>query len=157
MSKRQTIVTFTIFIILCFTMIALAKYISKAYGSDDGRVAKYILNENIDTISLDLGMLNQNNSYDYEFIISNTKDDDVSEVVQKYKLIFDTSNNIPLKITLYKNDEEITLTDNETEYQVLKSKQEDSYKVHLQLDNSTYEDSDLVDYLDINIVASQVD
>lgn len=151
-------------VLFSFSIITFSKYVSGVYGSDNGRVAKYSIFDNIESIPINLGKLdNTDNSVTYDFIITNKDENNKkTETLYKYKIKINTMKNIPINIELYKNGDIINiLNDNlETDYMnmALDSLQEDSFSLKISLNNeSNYLNSDLIDYLDIEILSEQID
>lgn len=152
-------------ILLCFSIVTLSKYVTGVYAFDEARVAIYSISNNIDTIPINLGDLdNVNKSTSYDFIVSNKNENNkITEVKYKYKIKINTMKNIPLIMELYKNNDlsKNLLNNNlETDYIEMKlgDLQEDSFRLKISLDeNADYLDSDLIDYLDIEIISEQVD
>lgn len=151
-------------ILFSFSIITFSRYVTGVYGSDEGRIAKYSIFDNIESIPINLGKLdNAANSVTYDFIITNRDENNIqTETSYKYKIKINTMKNIPINIELYKNGDIINLlNDNlETDYinMAFDSLQEDSFSLKISLNNgSNYLNSDLVDYLDIEILSEQID
>lgn len=100
-----------VILVLCFLIIArifvlvLSKYesISNSYANVD--IAFYLLNEDFQTMTLNLAsLLPQNNAYTFEFSIGNQAGDEIAEVDIEYELTLRTTTNLPLTYELYMNE-----------------------------------------------------
>lgn len=101
-----------VILVLCFLIIArifglvLSKYesISNSYANVD--IAFYLLNEDFQTMTLNLAsLLPRNDAYTFEFSIGNQAGEDMAEIDIEYELTLRTTTNLPLTYELYMNEQ----------------------------------------------------
>lgn len=109
-----------ILLILCLIVIiqifslTLSRYESNSTGNADIDIAFYVLNENYQSMPLNLGkIVPRSEPYIYHFTISNEENDYVAETDIEYDLQIKTTTNLPLEFKLYRNEtDEEAITEN---------------------------------------------
>ena len=113
MSKSQKrlyakiIILITCVIILARIFVLVwSRYESEATSNANVDIAFYLLNEDFQEMTLNLGkIVPQNNVYIYTFSIGNEEDEKVAEVDLTYDLTIRTTTNLPLTFDLYMNQD----------------------------------------------------
>ena len=99
------IILMLIFIILKIVNFTMAKYESSSSSSADLGIAYYILKEDYQTMSVNLGsLLPREEPYVYTFNVANNDGTNRLETNLEYDLTIKTTTNLPLQIELYKNE-----------------------------------------------------
>lgn len=99
------VVLILIFIILKIVNSTVSKYESSSSSAANLGVACYILKEDYQTMSVNLGSLSpREEPYVYTFTISNFNGTNRLETNLEYDLTVRTTTNLPLQIELYKNE-----------------------------------------------------
>lgn len=96
-------------VVLCLTSIelALAKYISEGNANDSASVARFspsLISDDDINIS---DIKKPGNSTEKAFTVQNFSSDSVSEVAMKYKIVLETTGNLPLRFTVLDSDESV--------------------------------------------------
>ena len=137
-------------------------------------IAEFIFNaKRTNHIELEFDNLKSGEEREYEFQVSNTKDNNVTNVTTEYKITLKTFHFMPLLIELYKNDELVMTcdedysrnrnTDNalvcnsdiwQLEHDTTKT---DNFKIKISFpkEYNSLEYTELVDYIDIDISSWQ--
>jgi len=179
MSKKNKILI--IFVILLFVVFIIGAtysyFVSNAnLGSDNTNIAKFIFNaEALEEIELPLIDLKPGDIEEYNFLVTNSNLEDISDVVVEYELTIKTYHFIPFLIELYKVEGEVDtllVTCDETYSRNLNNElvcnsltqelnneleEEHSYKLVIEFP-SEYNDekySDLVDFISLEIKSWQ--
>lgn len=114
MTEKKEIRLYVKFVILllCFIIViqifflTFSKYESDSNSNADVDIALYVLKEEHQNMTLDLGkIVPSDNVYVYEFSVSNEKDGNIAQVDIEYELMLRTTTNLPLEIRLYKKEE----------------------------------------------------
>lgn len=112
-------------VILTFfvTSVSLSRYIMRVEGGDSARVAKYIVEINMqkdfESVELQLDDIMPGESHDYEFAVANNDGANRSEVAFSFYIELTTTALLPLEITIsegvnvyeYNHSEEKIITD----------------------------------------------
>lgn len=98
------------FIFICLILITLiivstfSRYDSNASSTADVQTALYLLNENYNSINIEMGtMTPRDEAYTYTFSISNNDGRNRTETNLEYELSIKTTTNLPLEYELYLN------------------------------------------------------
>ena len=177
MKKKIYIVIILIALVTFFSGITYSFFNSSAeMKSSNQGIASFIFEaNNLDHIDLDLNGLVPGEEKEYLFSVTNTKEDDISDVTVEYQLIINTYHFIPITIDLYSVNEEkeefvgscdeTTARNSKNEIMckmptgvlVNSEEQIDNYKLKIAFP-SEYNDpsySNLVDYINIEIESWQ--
>jgi len=175
--KKRIILISCIFVVLVF--VSCATY--SAFKSGTGivvnqEVAEFVVDtQRVDHLEIPITDLNPGDSDNYQFSVSNIKDELKSHVTVDYQIIIQTYHFMPLIIELYKIEEEkenLIMTCDETytrndsnalvcnsEIQQMSHENDilDNYKLKIEYDKkyNSSEYSDLVDFIDITIKSWQ--
>lgn len=99
------IILVLIFIILKIINITMSRYESSSNSAADLGVAYYILNDDYQTMSVNLGsLLPREDPYVYTFTVANNNGTNRLETNLEYDLTIRTTTNLPLQFELYKNE-----------------------------------------------------
>lgn len=173
---RVLIVLSCSIILLCGTGITYSLFISDSNLIANQKVAKFVFDaKKTDLIELPLNNLNPGDKMDYKFQVANNLNNKKSEVTISYQMIIKTYHFMPLKLELYKVEEDVEkliLTCDESygrnqENQVLcntniqklahNDKNADDYIMRItfpaEFNSESY--TELVDYVDIEIKSWQ--
>jgi len=182
MKKKKIILILLVIYILIFGInTTYSMYKSSSDANIELSFAKIIFNnEEINSLSLPINDLIPGKELDYEFMVSNNKDGNRSEINIGYEIIIETFNIVPVNINLYNKDtEKLILECNEekfdrntenklvcsTESFVLNYNEDntDNYKLNISFsqyneDNILWSEeySDLIDFVDIKINSWQI-
>ena len=182
MNKKKIILILLIAYILIFGInTTYSMYKSSSNSELKLSFAKIIFNnKELNNLSLPVNNLIPGESIEYQFMVSNSKDGNISEIDIGYSISIETFNIIPVNINLYNTNSENPImecnkdnfnrnTENKlicnTEEFKLKYNEEttDNYKLVIsfdQLDNNnetwSEEYSDLIDFIDIKINSWQI-
>ena len=173
MKKRIVIIAILLCLIpFCFKITYSLFTSSASFTISNGEIAEFIFEtKRTDHIELEFDNLKSGESRVYEFQVSNTKDDNVTNVTTQYRITIKTFHFMPLLIELYKNDELVMNcdekhsrnTDNalvcnsdiwELEHEATKT---DDFKIKISFpkEYNSLEYTELVDYIDIDISSWQ--
>lgn len=144
---------------LGISLKSLASYVTLIYASSKGDVAKFSVTESVKDIPLDLGSLNGFNTLTYTFKVTN-QDEKLNETHYKYRFYLTTGKNLPLTFSLtHVASENILKSDLTTDYIDISytSYEEKEYVLHISLEDSSYLNSNKIDYVDLHFEAIQVD
>lgn len=171
-----------VILLLCFIIViqifllTMSKYESNSNSKANVDIAFYVLNEDYQSMTLNLGkIVPSSNAYIYNFSVSNEKDGKIAEVDIEYELKIRTTTNLPLDIHLYKtendNKQEATSTIQQDEdgmyFNVLKVDKQTFYYSTPRTDNYTLEIyfsekynqetfQDITDLIEISVNAKQI-
>ena len=173
MNKKLKIILILVILIPCFYKITYSFFNSEtSLEIQDGEIAEFIFEaKRTNHIELEFEDLKAGENREYEFQISNTKDENITNVTTEYQIIIKTFHFMPLLIELYKNDELVMTFDekysrNEDNALVCNSDiwelehnstKTDKFKIKVSFDSkyNSLEYTDLVDYIDIDISSWQ--
>ncbi len=109
--KRNIIMIKFLIIVLSLILVTIliekimARFETLSNSSANIQTAFYVIDDNYQSINLTLDAFQpQSNSYQYTFSVSNFKDGRLIETDAEYTVIVKTTTNLPLTISLYKND-----------------------------------------------------
>lgn len=176
-----------IILILCLVIIVhifsltLSRYESASESNADIDIAFYVLNEDYQSMTLNLGkIVPRAEPYIYTFTISNEKDGKIAETDIEYELTLRMTTNLPLEYNLYMNEEDtstkintegieenIIQDEDETYFKTLtQNKQEFKYSVstlnkytlvvYFPEEYNTEDYQDRIDIVEINVDAKQI-
>ena len=176
-----------IILILCLVIIVhifsltLSRYESESESNADIDIAFYVLNEDYQSMTLNLGkIVPRAEPYIYNFTISNEKDGKIAETDIEYELTLRMTTNLPLEYNLYMNEEDtstkintegieenIIQDEDGTYFKTLtKNKQEFKYSVstlnkytlvvYFPEEYNTEDYQDRIDIVEINVDAKQI-
>ena len=102
-AKLIILIMCLVIILRIFTLI-LAKYESETSTDAEIDIAFYLLKEDYQTMTLNLGsIVPQNNVYVFDFNIGNQDGTDTAEIDLTYDLTIRTTTNLPITYSLYMN------------------------------------------------------
>ena len=176
--KHKLIICFVILtLVLLISGITFSRYsASTSLAFNNQFLAKFVFEaKETDNISIPLTSINPGDSKEYNFSVTNNKDNVRSNVSINYQISIETFHFMPLDIKLYKIDgndevevmrcdesysrnEENKLVCNSSIFTLThKEDRTDNYKLVVSFDSlyNSLEYADLVDYIDINIKSSQ--
>jgi hypothetical protein len=156
--------------------ITYSIFSSNTLASGNQKIAKFIFNaEEVDKLSIPITDLKPGYTNDFDFSVSNSKDEKISDVTIEYQMTIKTFHLVPLNIELYKVDEEsetLLITCDETfsrnednelvcnlpveELDYLKETK-NNYRLKISFPEEYNDEvySNLVDYIDIEIKSWQ--
>lgn len=177
MKKKIYLMIILIMLVTFFSGITYSFFHSNTIMTSSNQgIASFIFEANkTDEIDLNLNNLVPGDSKEYLFSVTNTNEDDISDVTVEYELIIKTYHFIPITIDLYKikeNKEEFVGTCNETSSRnsnnelvctmpkstlINSQKQVDDYKlkINFPIEYNDVSYSNLVDYINIEIESWQ--
>lgn len=142
-NKKTIIITVALvfsIISIYFIIYTLSKYKANASSTPKVQTAFYILNQDYQSMNIDLGsMIPKNNPYVYTFSISNTDGTHRAEINIQYDLKIRTTTNLPLTYELYLNQ-------NYT----------DPNSINIITDNEVMQDSDQTYFRQINTATQKL-
>lgn len=172
--KYKVLISLFIVMFFIFGIGITYSYFSSDIGlnSVDQRIAKFVFDtETLDRLELPLIDLTPGQSEEYNFSVSNSSDDNLSDVNIEYQLTILTPHFTPLIIELYKDDSLVFSCDesysrNENNELVCNSPVQelsyededmDNYKLKITFDGSYNDEmfSNLIDYINIEIKSYQ--
>lgn len=182
MKKKKIILILLIVYILIFGVNTTYSMYKSGSDSDvELSFAKIIFNnQELNNVSLPINNLIPGESLEYQFMVSNNKDGNVSEITIGYSIVIETFNIIPANIKLYNINDETPIiecnnenfnrnTENKlicnSENFELKYNEEktNNYKLVISIDeydqnNEVWSEeySDLIDFIDIKINSWQI-
>ena len=179
MSISFMILVIILLVFINMDLITNSRYESKISSTNKLNTAIYLLNDEYQTIQVKLpDVLPDNNQYTYTFSISNYDSNKHSDTNLKYNLHIRTTTNMPLEYELYKtldiDDAESCIVSNNIEpdqygtyfRNILTDKttflytrdEIDYYTLLLTFpdDYTNYSYSGLADYIEINVISSQI-
>ena len=172
MKKRIVIIAILLCLIpLCFK-ITYSLFTSKTSLTIGGGIAEFIFETKItDHIGLEFDNLYAGEVREYEFEVSNTKGDNITNVTTEYEITIKTFHFMPLLIELYKNEELVMTCDESFSRNIAnalvcnsdvwqlehKSSKTDKFKLKITFpaEYNSLEYTELVDYIDIDISSWQ--
>lgn len=174
MKYRVLIIAILFCLILCFTTITYSLFNSEIFFSiNDMEIAEFIFEtQRTDHIELDFADLKPGDTKEFNFQVSNTKDNNVTNVTTEYQITIKTFHFMPLLIELYKDDN-VVMTCDEIKYSrntdnalVCNSKiweldhkstkiEDFKIKVSFPKKYNSQEYTELVDYIDLDISSWQ--
>lgn len=99
------------------TTFSLSKYESAMAGSSDATVAKFIVDATgTDADSLTLDCNSDTPSVNYDVIVTNKKDNSISQVAIKYNIVIEFSESLPTGIIISDGTTTINSVDGQTTY-----------------------------------------
>lgn len=173
MKRRLKIILILLLLIPCFYKITYSFFNTEAsLLAKNGEIAEFIFEtKGTDHIGLDFENLKAGESREYDFQVTNTKDNNITNVTTEYQITVKTFHFMPLLIELYKNNELVMTCDEtysrnednalvcnsdiwELEYASTKT---DNFKIKILFPSqyNSLEYTDLVDYIDIDISSWQ--
>jgi len=173
MKHRVVIIAILFCLILCCSKITYSLFHSQTFFSiENMEIAEFIFEtKRTDHIELDFADLKPGDTKEFNFQVSNTKDNVITNVTTEYQITIKTFHFMPLLIELYKDDKKV-MTCNEDysrnadnalvrKSDVLEmghdsTKIEDfTIKVSFPKEYNTEEYTELVDYIDLDISSWQ--
>lgn len=104
--KKLVVLIICFFIVLRIFSLVLSKYQNEATSVAEVDVAFYLLKEDLQSLTINLDSLfPRENAYVYTFSIGNTDGVNTAEVDLTYDLKLKTTTNLPLKYSLYMNED----------------------------------------------------
>ena len=173
MKHRIVIIVILFCLILCCSKITYSLFTSKtSFSVRNIEIAEFIFETNrTDHIELDFMDLKPGDINEYDFEVTNTKDNMITNVTTEYQITIKTFHFMPLVIELYKNEEKVMVcneTNSRNEDNVLicnsdiwelghGTSETDKFKLKVIFPNefNSHEYAELVDYIDIDISSSQ--
>lgn len=176
MNKKVIIIVLLIVSIFLLAGITYSSLNINADARTNENIAKFIFDFNTsEQINLPLYDLKPGDTKIYDFSVTNSRDDKISDVSIEYQIILKTYHFMPLDISLYRkdgNEETLVMNCDESysrnEYNELVCKSElqemdysknnlDNYIIKLTFNDNynSYEYSNLIDYIDLEIESYQ--
>ena len=173
MKYKVLIILILFCFILCFSKITYSLFRSEsAFFVGNTEIAEFIFDaQSTNHIELDFGDLKPGDSKDFSFQVSNTKDNNITNVTTEYQITIKTFHFMPLLIELYKDDEVVMVCDEKFSRNIENSlvcnssvwemghndSKVDNFKVKVTFPAiyNSYEYTELVDYIDIDISSWQ--
>ena len=173
MKNRIIIIVILLCLIpFCFKITYSLFTSSASLSISNGEIAEFIFEaKRTNHIELEFDNLKSGENREYEFQVSNTKDDNITNVTTQYQITIKTFHFMPLLIELYKNDELVMTCDEkysrnpdnalvcnsdiwELEHDSTKT---DDFKIKISFPSeyNSLEYTELVDYIDIDISSWQ--
>jgi len=172
--KHKVLIILILFCsIICFTGVTYSLYNSEtSFSIRDMRIAEFIFETaRTDHIELDFTNLKPGETKEFNFEVTNTKNNIITNVTTEYQITIKTFHFMPLLIELYK-DNEIVMTCNESysrnednallcnsntwELNHDSSKTDDfKIKVSFPKEYNSYDYAELVDYIELDIKSWQ--
>ena len=173
MKKRIAIIVVLFCLCICFTKITYSLFTSETFFSlNNMEIAEFIFEtKRTNHIELDFMDLKPGDTNEYDFEVTNTKDNIVTNVTTEYQITIKTFHFMPLLIELYKDGEKV-MTCNEDYLRNLNkvlvcdseiwqlnhnSTETEKFKLKVsfptEFNSSDY--TELVDYIDIDISSWQ--
>jgi len=173
MKHRVVIIVILFCLILCCSKITYSLFHSQTFFTiENMEIAEFIFEtKRTDHIELDFADLKPGDTKEFNFQVSNTKDNVITNVTTEYQITIKTFHFMPLLIELYKDDKKV-MTCDETysrnadnalvcnsdvwEMEHNSTKTEDfTIKVSFPKEYNTQEYTELVDYIDLDIASWQ--
>lgn len=173
MKHRVFIILILFSLIICFTGVTYSLFNSKNYlYVGDMEIAEFIFDtKRTDHIELDFTDLKPGDTNLFDFEVTNTKDNVITNVTTEYQITIKTFHFMPLLIELYK-DNDVVMTCNEDYSRngdnalvcnslvwemEHKSTETDKFKIKVTFPQqyNSYDYTELVDYIDIDISSWQ--
>ena len=173
MKRRVCIILIMFSLIVCFTGVTYSLFNSVNYlYTGKMNVAEFIFaTKRTDHIQLDFTDLKPGDVNEFEFEVTNTKDNVITNVTTEYQITIKTFHFMPLLIELYK-DNDVVMTCDETYSRNSnnalvcnslvwemdhKKIETDKFKIKVTFPDeyNTYDYTELVDYIDIDISSWQ--
>lgn len=173
MKHRVVIIVILFCLILCCSKITYSLFHSQTFFTiENMEIAEFIFEtKRTDHIELDFADLKPGDTKEFNFQVSNTKDNVITNVTTEYQITIKTFHFMPLLIELYKEDKKV-MTCDETysrnadnalvcnsdvwEMEHNSTKTEDfTIKVSFPKEYNTQEYTELVDYIDLDIASWQ--
>lgn len=173
MKNKLKIIVILLFLIPCFYKITYSFFNTKtSLAIKNGEIAEFIFEaKRTNHIELEFENLKAGENREYEFQVSNTKDDTITNVTSEYQITIKTFHFMPLLIELYRNNELVMACDekysrNEDNALVCNSDvwelehnstKTDKFNIKISFDSqyNSLEYTELVDYIDIDISSWQ--
>ena len=113
MKNRIVIIVILLCLIpFCFKITYSLFTSSSSLTISNGEIAEFIFEaKRTNHIELEFENLKSGENREYEFQVSNTKDDNITNVTTEYQITIKTFHFMPLLIELYKNDELVMTCD----------------------------------------------
>ena len=162
-------------IMICGSGITYSLFTSNTKLVANQKIARFIFNtQKTDLIELPINDLKPGDKHEYKFKVTNTLDNEKSDVTISYQMIIKTYNFMPLEIKLYKEDETSpmiicneTYFSRDTENQLICNTStqkmshdltiQDNYRLEVEFPSKYNSEvyTDLVDFIDIEIKSWQ--
>lgn len=180
MDRKDRKKSFLLLIVLLLLMVTsymfvtYSRYTSEQTNSDVAHVAQFIITEDMsENINVKLENMKPGDVKTYNFTVSNAKDTKVTDVGIGYEIILESSNNLPLTIYLYQNENTDTNLFSETaestvQQKILKTQiqnfapgeaRTDNYILKIEWQNTEENKNEKyveeLDYIDLTIEAVQ--
>jgi len=175
MKNKIAIILILFSLTICFSTITYSLFSSEtSFSVENKEIAEFIFEtKRTNHIELGFDSLNPGDTKEFEFQVSNTKDNDITNVTTEYQITIKTFQFMPLLIELYK-DNNIVMTCNEEYYSrnsdnnavvcnsnvwemSHNSKETNNFKLKISFpeEYNSLEYTELVDYIDIDIASWQ--
>lgn len=173
MKHRVVIIVILFCLILCCSKITYSLFHSETFFSiENMEIAEFIFEtKRTDRIELDFADLKPGDTKEFNFQVSNTKDNNITHVTTEYQITIKTFHFMPLLIELYKDDKKVMTCDEtysrnadnalvcnsdvwEMEHNSTKT-ENFIIKVSFPKEYNTQEYTELVDYIDLDIASWQ--
>jgi len=175
MKYKSLIILILLSLIICFSRVTYSLFHTEtSLVMENREIAEFIFEANrTDEIKLNFEDLNPGDSKEFEFQVTNTKDNNITNVTTEYQITIKTFHFMPLLIELYKDDK-VVMTCNEN---YSRNRNSDNalvcnspiwelghsaeitenfkIKVTFSSEYNSIEYSDLVDYIDVDMSSWQ--
>ena len=173
MKNRVVIIVILFCLIICFSTITYSLFTSETFFSiQNMEIAEFIFEtKRTNHIELDFMDLKPGDTNEYEFEVTNTKNNVVTNVTTEYQITIKTFHFMPLLIELYKDEKKVMTcnedysrnTDNalvcnsDTWEMKHNSTETEKFKLKVSFpkEYNSYDYTELVDYIDIDISSWQ--
>lgn len=172
--KHKVLIILTLFcLIICFTRITYSFFNSEAsFLTTNMRIAEFIFEtKRTNHIELDFTNLKPGDTNEFYFEVTNTKDNIITNVTTEYQITIKTFHFMPLLIELYKDNDIVMTCDEDysrnTDNALVcnsdiwelshNSSKTDNFKIKVSFpqEYNSYDYTELVDYIDLDISSWQ--
>lgn len=173
MKHRVLIILILFCLIICFTGVTYSLFnYEVSFSTGNMKIAEFIFEtKRTDRIQLDFTDLKPGDTKEFNFEVSNTRNNIITNVTTQYRITIKTFHFMPLLIELYK-DEDVVMTCDEsysrnTDNALVcnsdswelshNSSETDNFKIKVSFPEkyNSYDYTELVDYIDLDIVSWQ--
>lgn len=173
MKHRVLIIIVLFCLIVCFTGVTYSLFTSEAsFAFGDMRVAEFVFEtKRTDRIQLDFTNLKPGDVQEFNFQVSNTRNNIITNVTTQYRIMIKTFHFMPLLIELYKGEDKVMTCDesysrnsdnallcNSDSWELSHNSSETddfTIKVTFPEKYNSYDYTELVDYIDLDIKSWQ--
>ena len=159
MKHRVFIIILLFSLIVCFTGVTYSLFNSENYlYVGNMEIAEFIFDtKRMDHIELGFTDLKPGDINEFNFEVTNTKDNMITNVTTEYQITIKTFHFMPLLIELYKDSENALVCNSLVWEMEHKSTETEKFKIKVTFPEqyNSYDYTELVDYIDIDISSWQ--